>query len=551
MRSAIIRFSDPPIDAGVPVPRPDPSSQPTLSDYARVILIHKWLILAIVVACAGGTYLYSSLQTTVYTATARLLYQPPTNVADPLPGGGSLDTDSLSLQLQSVGNTINTPAVTDKAREELSAYQQSLDYSVAATVVAPADVASDFVVADAVEVTAQTSDPEAAATIANTYARAVIELRKETEQKRYRAAQKVVEDQMKLFPSSESKLSADYTTLVQQLRNLKIAEATVTGDFIVASPATPPSSPSSPRPIRAAAIGFGVGLVAGVLLAFAVAQFETRVRTRHEVAELLGMPILGRIPRASKRDSDGESELVTLAQPDAPVSEAMRMLRTSLDWASIDDKLSSIIVTSSVKGEGKTLTACNLAVALACAGKSVVLVDADLRDPRVHQVFGLPNARGLSTIVLEPTPGNGAVQRVLPISNAPDGGAAAWSPAEQLCRSEGSLYVITSGPRPPNPGEIVASHRMATVLDGFARPEIDYVLIDAPPLLGLGDTGALAESADGLVMIVDMRKAKRPMLQEARERLDQLRCRKLGIVTVGEQMDSRSYYRYGQSSASP
>ncbi len=203
---------------------------------------------------------------------------------------------------------------------------------------------------------------------------------------------------MSAYTTAASRLSTDYLLLAQRLQDLKIAEATSTGDFTIIQPATPPTSPISPKPIQSAAVGFGVGLFAGIVLAFVVGQFDTRVRTHTQAGEILGLSVVGRVPHLGRRLLRDET-LVTLTDPGGSVAEAVRVLRSNLDWKSIDDGWKSLLITSSLKGEGKTLTLCNLAVTLALAGKKVVVVDADLRDPQVHKAFSMPNETGLTTVI--------------------------------------------------------------------------------------------------------------------------------------------------------
>ena len=225
------------------------------------------------------------------------------------------------------------------------------------------------------------------------------------------------------------------------------------------------------------------------------------------------------------------------------------MLRNNLDWMRVDGDLKSILFTSSQKGEGKTLTVCNLAVTLALSGKAVVLVDADLRAPRVHLAFGMSNATGLSTVV------HGSVELSQALRSFDFG--QYWSSTIVKTRSteaeaadvaetgNGSLKILTSGPLPPNPGEVIASQRMTTVLQRLAESKADYVLIDAPPLLAVGDAGALAPSVDGLLFVANLDIVRRPTLHDARDRLSALPCRKLGLIVVGDRMESSHYHNYG------
>ena len=378
--------------------QPDTTSSVTLRDYVNVIWLRKWLVVVVIVACTLTAFLVADSKTRMYQATALMMYQPPANVANPLGSSSTTDITGLALQVQSVVNTVNSPAVNGRAGDLLRQSDPSArGYTVTAAIIPP-DSSSGSTVSDVVGVTAVSARPRVSAAAANAYAKSIIELRRESEQARLRASQDAIQSQMKQFDTNASKLSTDYLLLVQRLRDLQVAEATATGGFTIIQPATPPASPSSPKPIQSAVVGFGVGLFAGIALAFVVGQFDTRVRTHAQAGEILGLPVVGRVPRLPRRLlRDGT--LVTLTEPEGNVAEALRVLRSNLDWARIDDGWKSLLVTSSRKGEGKTLTLCNLAVTLALAGKRVVVVDADLRDPQVHRAFSMPNETGLTTVI--------------------------------------------------------------------------------------------------------------------------------------------------------
>ncbi len=262
------------------------------------------------------------------------------------------------------------------------------------------------------------------------------------------------------------------------------------------------------------------------------------------MAQVLRQPVLGRIPRISKRLL-GEHTVATLSDPDGHAAEAFRLVRTNLDFMSVDAHVHSLLVTSGIQGEGKSVTVANLAVAMALAGKKVIVVDGDLRRPRQHQYFGLDNEHGVSTVTTGKGPLDSALQKVVVTSSG--NGANGVDFEGWAAGSEGvtSLYVLTSGPLPPNPGEIVASRRFAGMIETLVSTA-DIVLVDSPALLAVGDTAALASTVDGLVFLVDMHVATRPMLERAAEQLGKLPCAALGIIvrTDGEHRQGRYYSSY-------
>jgi Mrp family chromosome partitioning ATPase/capsular polysaccharide biosynthesis protein len=520
----------------------DPAST-TVRAYAGIALRRIWLVLLVVLVATVAAYFYAKSQTPLYTATARMMYVQP---VDPTSDTSvpSIDTNSMAIQLQSVTNVIDTPAVRMRAATLLGGSLPTHDFTVTASVVSPSNTVGTTSFPDLVDVSAQSKSPQVSARLANAVANAVIALREVTQQRGYSAAEGVIQGQLNLYVTPTSKLSTTYLMLLQQLTNLKTAEATATGDFEVITPATAPRSPSSPRPKKTAALGLGAGVIMGIAFAFVVGRFDLRVHSHRQVAQVVDLPVIGRVPHLPRRALD-VGGLVSMTEPSSAASEAFRMLRSNLEWADIDNDIRTLLVTSCVKGEGKTLTVCNLGVTLARAGKDVVIVDADLRDPRVHRVFNVKNALGLTSVVLGSTSVEDAlIDYPSPVVARLLGDVVTPSNLADADPWEGRLRILPAGSPPPNPGEVAASKRMAATLAGVVGLDVDYVLVDTPPILHLGDAGALASSADALVLVVNMDKTRRDVLVRGREVLDALPARKLGVVVVGERIEHREYYRY-------
>jgi non-specific protein-tyrosine kinase len=500
------------------------------------------------VVCAATAFFYTNRQTRMYSASARLMYEPPTDISD-LSSGSSVNTDFMAIQLQSVGTVLQDPTLRALAEDSFDKNVAALDYTVTADVVIPEVSTSNATFPNMAEITAETTEPKAAAAIANAYAAAVIAQRRENQQKRYRAAQKVVLDQLELYVTGQSKLTADYAILKQQLRNLKVAEATSTGDFVVVVPAEPSDDPVAPQPIRSTALGLIGGLAIGVVFVFGLSRMDNRLHGHRDVAQAMEAPILGRIPKS--REVAASGDLPTLSAPDSPVSEALRMARSNLEWANVDGDVRMLLFTSCLKGEGKTTTVCNLAVAMARAGKDVVVVDGDLRAPRVHRVFALSNSLGLSSLVRGSVQLPNVLQSFVLTNDTKTGApsSSAGGPAKGVqpppsgSSPQGvSIQVLTSGPLPPDPGEVVASRKMGEAMRRIRDLKADYILIDAPPVLSVGDAAALSAHTDGIVVVVNVDKVRKPALADGRELLDALPCRKLGVVVVGEEIEYRHYY---------
>lgn len=217
--------------------------------------------------------------------------------------------------------------------------------------------------------------------------------------------------------------------------------------------------------------------------------------------------------------------LITHQDPAALASESFRVLRTNLQFLGLDKPLKSILVTSATPSEGKSTTIANLAIAFAQTGAKVCLVDADLRRPTVAKLFGLDNWSGLTTAIIS----RGAVDEVVRESSVP------------------GLWVLTSGPIPPNPSELLGTNRMAELIAAL-EAQFDMVLIDTPPLLAVTDAAVLAPRAGGVIMVVRSGRVARQQVIRAKEALTAVKANLLGAVLDGFQPEGRDgYYYYYQS----
>ncbi|GIO12247.1 tyrosine protein kinase [Cohnella xylanilytica] len=216
--------------------------------------------------------------------------------------------------------------------------------------------------------------------------------------------------------------------------------------------------------------------------------------------------------------------LITTVNPRSPVSEAYRSLRTNIDFSSIDEKIQVILVTSAGPGEGKSTTIGNLAVTYAQSERKVVLIDADMRKPTEHHTFEVSNRIGLSSILSQQS----SLEEALQITNIPN------------------LTVITSGPIPPNPAEMMASKRMESLLEEL-RNRFDIILIDSPPLLAVTDAQVVSTKCDGVILVMDQGKVKREIAQKAKSGLDKVGAKMLGVVlnNVKHKKNQGYYYYYG------
>ncbi|MBM3749237.1 MAG: CpsD/CapB family tyrosine-protein kinase [Acidobacteria bacterium] len=216
---------------------------------------------------------------------------------------------------------------------------------------------------------------------------------------------------------------------------------------------------------------------------------------------------MGAIARIQDIKEPGD-HLVTKSHPRAAISEAYRLLRTSLQFSSLSNPASSVLITSSGPTEGKTTTAANLAITMAQAGKRVVLADTDLRRPAIHNFFGLANSQGLTSLLLDE---GLKLDEVLA-----DSGVA-------------GLRVLTSGPLPPNPAELLGSPQMKQLIKRI-REQAEVIIFDSPPVLAVADASILGSQCDGALLVVDAGKTRSEVAKRAKETLDKIGVKLFGVV---------------------
>lgn len=214
--------------------------------------------------------------------------------------------------------------------------------------------------------------------------------------------------------------------------------------------------------------------------------------------------------------------LVTVQDPNSNISEQYRTIRTSIKFASVDKQMKTLVVTSASPGDGKSTTSANLAVAFADTDMKVLLVDADLRRATVHMSFQLPNHRGLSTLLSEK---NSEVSEAIHPTKVDN------------------LFVLTSGPKPPNPSELLGSHRMSHLIDQLAG-EFDLVIFDVPPVISLADAQLLSSKVDGTLLVLREGKTQRQNAAKAIEKLKQAHSNIIGAVYNGASKVEDDYYYY-------
>ena len=297
-------------------------------------------------------------------------------------------------------------------------------------------------------------------------------------------------------------------------------EAFVRGGGSILRHAVVPDQPIEPRPMRSLVLGLMFGLGAGILLAIVRERLDDSISDEAAVASATGgRPVLAQVPWHEEADED---RLVALVAPAAPASEAFRTLRTNLRFAAGGTAFRSVILTSALEAEGKTTVAANYAITAARAGYSTVLIDADMRQPRLHTMLSLDRTTGLSRLITQ--------QIELDAARHPT--------------SVPGLEIITAGPTPPNPAELLGSQGMVDLLDEL-KSEFDLIVMDAPPVLPVADALELSSVVDATLLVVHALESKRRPVGAAAARLERIGAHLAGTVLTAVDPRDQDVYAYG------
>jgi len=472
---------------------------------------HKWLILVVAASVTLLVAIYSYSRPSVYESTAQFLVRPI--LVQPLQSN-PFDTVSMPTEMQ----LVTSAQVADIARQTIGGtLQDALD---GVSVTNPANT-------QILDISYSAHSPAEAQQGAQAFAEAYQTYKRDqalgtikTSSDTIRAQITILDgeirdlngqiaastDPVEVQSLTEERNSRDTVRLAQQ--NLLASTATLSSDpGQVVEDALRPTSPVSPKHKMDLALGLLLGLIAGVVLASLRDQARDRIQGPPLVARSLDAPILGSIPR-THRLLVGTAHLASVDEPHGQAAEAYRTLRTNLLAVCRESKAKTILITSARQGEGKTSTAANLAVALAQAGRSVVLISADLRNPRVHAVFGIGNEQGLGQ-VLEGT---------LPLDEA-------------IVETDlADLRILPSGPvdAVDEPVELLQSGRMGDVLQECCRS--DFVIVDGPPIFLVADSLVLADLVDGVLFVTDAQSSTQASVAQSRRQIHQVGGRILGGI---------------------
>jgi non-specific protein-tyrosine kinase len=497
--------------------------------YADAMRRRKYLILVTTLVLIGASLALSSLQTPIYEAKANLILAPSTVSNLFSPSAAPADqTGVVGTAIQVIKSEPVAALVGQRIRSTPR---------ISATQVGQTDV---------IQLSAKSSNPKLANETVNAYADAYVAYRNDrASQTAISAAQQVqakINDLQKQIDQMDARLVtkpgapvdqglvAQRDALVsqqslfkQRLDQLQVTSALQSADVQAVPSTSPPSQPVQPRPLRNVLLAAALGLVVGAILALVLESLDDAIHSKHDLEHVsAAVPTLGFIPLVGSRWRRGRDDgtLVSRSDPTSPAAEAYRTLRTSIRFLDGQRPVRIVQITSPAAGEGKTTTAVNLAWALSSAGQRVILVDCDLRKPKVQSYFALSTSVGFSSVVRRD---------------------AALSEVIHPVAENSNLMVVPAGPVPPDPAELLSSDRAAEVLEALAN-QADTVVIDSSPLIPVADPAVLASHADATLVVVAASKTTAHELRRALEILTQVGAPVVGWVFNG--VTARTGYGY-------
>lgn len=481
------------LDGGASEPvssaRPDPRA------YLRILWRWRFLLVGFLVLIPLLTYVFESNRAKVYQTSALM----------EITGGQQTGVASLFNQVVQQGpdttdllaaaRLVTTAGMAQEAAKFLSsppADARSLLHNVTAS----ADQNTGFIT-----ITGSAATPQRAAEVANAFAQAVVANQTETSIKQLNVAIDQLQRQLGTLPRGDPGRSQ----LAQQLARFRALRAAQNSNAQILDPATPSSSPVSPRVNRSVVLALIVAFLLGIGAVAIAETADRRIRHPDEVGDFTGLPLLSAIPETA----------FPARQADPEADESFATLRASLTYFNVDRRISSVLVTSPGKEDGKTTVAVRLGESLARAGKKVILLDADLRRPAVARRLGIPPGDGLGAVLVQELRLDDAL-----LAQRDSNGR------------RGRLRVLPGGSPPPNPSELLGSSRMRDLiaeLEGLC----DIVIIDSTPLLTVSDSMPFVQAVSGVVLVARVNRTSRDAIARLREVIRSAGGNPLGVVATG------------------
>lgn len=503
-------------------------------------LARKWLLLVVVCAfvAGGASYVVSKNSTPIYQATAKLLVNQLS--ASNQINMGYQDILMSQQLARTYANLISDRPVVEETMRRIGspADQKTISRALSGISVTP--------IRDTqlMEVRVEGASPELITLVANTLPGVFIEQNQQVQLGRLTGLKTSLETeianvqddiartqssltnaaddvQRQRYETSLAQYRSTLSSLVNNYQQIRLAEAQASNNLVMVKPAVVPQAPIRPRTMTNVLLAAVVGAMIAIGAAFLIEYLDDTVKSPDDVTRVSGLSTLGAIARL--KDAGAERQLITWLQSKAPESEAYRTLRTNIQFSSVDKPIRTLIVTSSGPSEGKSTTSANLAIVMAQTGQKVILVDTDLRRPVLHKTLGVPNNAGITTALLA---GEQADLR------------------DYLQPTEiDNLMIMTSGPIPPNPSELLGSQRMKHVIDELSKLA-DIVIFDTPPVLVVTDAAVLGRQVDGVLLVADAGGTREQALAHAVAELRKTGTNVLGVAMNRLDNRSRGYYYY-------
>lgn len=510
-----------------------------LREYLAILRKWAWLIGLGIILSAGTAFLVSKKMTPVYRASTTLLISQAREPAL---------TDYTSILTSERLAKTYSELLTKRPvlKEVITNLYPNLDVEKLEEQIEVRPVRDTQLI----EVSVEDTRPSLAARIANEIPKVFIEQNEAIQSERFAASKESLSQQMEELnseieqteesirqlqaapgPGTQEEIARlednlalyreSYASLLRSYEEIRVAEGESLDTVIVVEPAEVPKEPVSPRTLLNTALAGAVGAMLAVGVVFLIEYLDDTIKTPDDAQRELALPTLGTISRIARVKSWRDS-LVTFWHPRSPISEAYRVVRTNIQFSTVGNPTSALLVTSAVPLEGKTTTAANLAVVMAQAGKKVVLVDADLRRPTLHDAFDVRREPGLTDLLV----------------------AERLRPSEALIETHiDGLRLLPSGTLPPNPAELLGSERMKRVLAQLEE-EADVVILDSPPVLAVADASIVASRSSGVLLVVDAGKTRCEACRQGKEALEKAGGRLLGVVLNKVVPRRGGYYYY-------
>jgi non-specific protein-tyrosine kinase len=510
-----------------------------LKHYTAIIKRWGWLMVLVTVLAGGITFVFSRfILTPIYQASTTLLINE---------GSGSVTTDyNAILTSERLTRTYSKLLTKRPILEQVS---KTLALNMSLEELGECISVQSVRDTQLIELTVDHSDPVIAANIANAVVMEFARQNQAIQSYRYGASKQNIESQLTDLDSQINALSQEikqksvtpgslnetnqlqsdldqyrknYSDLMQTYEQLRLAEAQSVSNMVQVEAAYPPATPIRPRVMLNTMLASVIGFIAILGIVSIFESVDDRVRSIEDILDATNTSVLQMIPRHATVNNFP----ITAAQPRSPTAEIFRSLRTNIQFASVDKSLRSLIITSPLPEEGKSTVAANLAVVMAQSGRNVILVDADMRKPAMHNIFGLRGRSGLSRLFI---PSEMSFDEVIQSTNIQN------------------LWVVAAGALPPNPSELLGSDRLLWILKELNK-RCDLIIFDTPPAIPVTDALVLAQRVDAVLMVVRQNKSSIQASRTTVNLLNRSGSRVLGIVLNDLEEKSlkknSKYYKY-------